>query len=171
MPELHIRARDFGKHLRRRLRQDTDLLRNTALDTALRGETLAVQSTDEKGLVDQGHFKLSWDHRRTHDGAQVGNSSPHSSVIEHGRRPGRPGPPLAPIEEWVRRKLVPEGVVTGRDGGPPTDADIRSAAFAIRRAIHIRGSKPHLILGNLRVKLSRHFRTEAIRRLKAKSRR
>jgi len=171
MAEQYIRANDLGDRLRRRLREDTELVRAVALEVALKAEGAAVRATNNSGLVDQGQFKASWVHRSIPKGAEVGNTAPHASTLEHGRRPGRPGPPFAPIREWVARKLVPEGKVTGPDGSPPTEADIDQAAWAIRNAIHIRGSKPHLLLKGLEPRIARWFRREARRRLRRKSQR
>lgn len=171
MAERHIRANRFSDELVRRLKADTNVLRAAALDTAERAEAEAVRDTDATGLVDLGQFKLSWVHTRVLDGAQIGNTSPHSAALEHGRRPGRPGPPFAPIREWVARKLVPNGVILSPTGGAPTEADIDQAAWAIRNAIHTRGSRPHLILKGLEPRIRRWFRQEALRRLRDKSRR
>jgi len=79
-------------------------------------------------------------------------SQPYAVVMELGRRPGRPGPPLAPILAWVKRKglagtfSIKRGK-TGhasrrRVGGAKTKAaqDMR-AAVAIRKSIHEKGTK------------------------------
>lgn len=57
-------------------------------------------------------------------------AQPYAAVMELGRRPGKPGPPLAPIKEWVRRKLGLQG------------KELDSAAFLIRRKIHVKGIEP-----------------------------
>ena len=54
----------------------------------------------------------------------------YGAVMELGRKPGAPGPPLAPIKEWVRRKLGLQG------------KELDSAAFLIRRKIHVKGIEP-----------------------------
>lgn len=159
MPTVEIPASRFAEFIRERLQRDTDLVRKVALETALRGEAAAVAQTNKVGAVDMGHFKNAWSHRRIPKGAELGNSAPYADVIEHGRRPGRPGPPLAPIEEWVERKLVPNGLVEAKDA--------KSVAYAIRRSIHIKGTKPRLILTGLMPKLREWFLLEAVRRLRA----
>ncbi len=54
-------------------------------------------------------------------------SQPYAVVQELGRRPGQPGPPLAPILSWVLRK----GIASGKDA--------KRAAFLIRRKLHVKG--------------------------------
>ncbi len=102
---LTIRARDFSRVIAERLRRDTDVVRAAALDTVLWGEAQAVKQTNALDLVDLGAYKLGWAHRAIARGAELGNPVPYAPVIEYGRRPNRPGPPLQPIIEWVHRKL------------------------------------------------------------------
>lgn len=102
---IEIRAQDFARVIGERLRMDTQLLKDAALDTVLWGERQAVRHTNALGLVDLGAYKLGWAHRAIALGAELGNSVPYAPVIEYGRRPNRPGPPLQPIIEWVHRKL------------------------------------------------------------------
>lgn len=103
MPE--ISASGFGAWLSKRLAEDTEIVRLSAGEACIRGEAQAVKRTTEVGAVDQGQFRLAWTHRRRADGAELRNDAPYAAVIERGRRPGRPGPPLAPIFAWVNRKL------------------------------------------------------------------
>ena len=105
MPWIDIKAADFGRAIEEQLREDTGLARRVALEVALRGVSRAVTLTNKAGKVDRGQFKRSWKAIPTPDGAELLNDAPYAGVIEHGRRPGRPGPPLAPIYEWVQRKL------------------------------------------------------------------
>ncbi len=157
MPEVTIDIRRLPNELRRRLKHDTALLRQAALEAAIRGQAEAVERTNEAGLVDTGHFKNAWHAAPLPKGAELRNDAPYASVIEHGRRPGRPGPPIDPIREWVQRKLVKNGVVE------PKKAE--RVAQAIRQAIHKRGTPPRLILGGIVPDLRRWFREEALRRL------
>ena len=70
------------------------------------GERRAVKITNEVGAVDQGLFKQSWTHAVGKDkSAELRNDAPYAGIIERGRRPGRPGPPLLPIVGWVKRKF------------------------------------------------------------------
>lgn len=160
MPTIVIKAEEFADLLELRLRNDRELLRLVALEVATRGEAEAVIRTNKAGLVDERTFKDGWSSRRTKDGAELGNEVPYASVIEYGRRPGRPGPPLEPIREWVVRKLVGNGNVKLED------AD--NAAFLIRRAIHQRGTPPRHILLGMMPDLKRWFRQEALRRLRGR---
>lgn len=65
----------------------------------------AIQGTNKVKAVHLGAFKLGWRVVEHAGGADVVNDVLYAGVIELGRRPGRPGPPLEPIVEWVRRKL------------------------------------------------------------------
>lgn len=145
-----------------RLRADTEIVRLAALETSLRAESALVALTDKEGLVDTGFYKARWQHARTPEGAEVFNDAPYAAVIEHGRRPGRPGPPLEPIRAWVLRKLVPNGVV-------PL-AEVDAAAQRIRDKIHFQGTAPRRILARVRPKLLVWFQA-AVRRTLIRRRR
>jgi len=157
MPEIDVPPGRLGEVLRQRFAADAQKLREAALEAALRGVPAAVAATDDEGLVDAGVFKNSWKAEANSDGAELRNDAPYAPAIEHGRRPGRPGPPYGPILEWVRSKLVLNGVVA------PEEAE--SVAYAIRLSIHRKGTRPRLILSGLVPKLERYFAQEARRRL------
>ena len=57
-------------------------------------------------------------------------AKPYAPTMELGRRPGKPGPPLAPIKAWAMRKLGLSG------------KELDRAAFLIRRKIHVKGTAP-----------------------------
>lgn len=137
MPTTVVDLHQFARVLGERVQRDQKIAHLAALEAAQRAVTRAVQRTDQLGLVDQGLYKLSW----KAEGTVVRNDAPYAAVIEHGRRPGRPGPPLAPIREWVARKLVAEGKVE--------PAEVEGVAIAIREAIHRRGTPPRKVLGDL----------------------
>ena len=105
MAWVETTAPEFEALLLRQLQEDTETARLVALETAQRALHRAVKGTNEAGAVDRGQFKRSWIAARTFDGAELRNDAPYAGVIEYGRRPGKPGPPLAPIYEWVQRKL------------------------------------------------------------------
>lgn len=161
MPAKRVTADEWEDEIRKRLALDRRRLRAAALEACAQGEAAAVAKTHELGLVDQEHFIQGWGHRRIRGGAELGNNTPHAPVLEHGRRPGRPGPPLAPILAWVRRKLVANGEVE--------EADAEHVARLIRWEIHHRGTKPHKILGGMQGDLKRWFIEEAKRRLSRKA--
>lgn len=127
------------------LRMEVHLREQVTLEVAHHAEARAVRGTNDKGAVHLGAFKLGWHVMSTAEGAALVNDVPYAGVIELGRRPGRPGPPFAPILEWVRRKLVPNGKIVPREGETMEEA-ARSAAFAIRKTIHEKGTKPRYIL-------------------------
>lgn len=159
--EIHIPASKFLAAIRQRLEEDTKLVELAALDTAARGVAKAVEKTDELGLVDQSHYRLGWKFHGIVGGALMGNDTPHSAVIEHGRRPGAPGPPYRAILEWVQRKLVGNGQVR------PEDA--KEVAWAIQRAIHLRGQAPKKVLFNIQRSFGRWLVDAAVRQLRRKA--
>lgn len=69
------------------------------------GEAEAVRSTMRAKISASHTFARAWISRRVKDGAIVGNSAAHAYFVERGRRPGK-GPPIAPIEEWIKLKKV-----------------------------------------------------------------
>ena len=105
-------ASGLGAEIAKRLAADTRLVELAALEACQGGLRDVVQTTNKEGLVDQGLFKLSWSAHAVPRGAAVENTAPYAAVLEHGRRPNRPGPPLAPIYAWVQRKM--RGAVKGQ---------------------------------------------------------
>lgn len=95
----------FAPAIEKRLREDTALVRASALDACLGGVRDVVKATNDANLVDLGAYKLAWSAAPLPTGAELGNSAPYAPVIEYGRRPGRAGPPIMPIYEWVQRKF------------------------------------------------------------------
>lgn len=152
-----ITPEQFGPELRKRLNHDRELLIVAARDAAARGETEAVRLTDEEGLVHLGHFKWAWKALPLSNGAELRNDVQYASVIEYGRRPGRPGPPYEPILEWVRRKLVANGEVT--------EEDAEEVAWLIQRHLHHHGSPPHFILREVYWRIRTKYLPDAVRRL------
>ena len=157
---ITVTAAQFPAAIRERLRQDTELVERIAYEVAQRGIAEAVKQTDAASAVDQSLYKLSWTAARIPRGAEMGNSAPYAPTIEYGRRPGRPGPPLAPILGWVERKLVRGGAV------PPGAA--YPVAVAIREHIHRRGTKPRRVLGKTVAMVGPWFREAAVRELRRK---
>lgn len=102
---ITVTAAGFPAALEMRLRQDTALVERVALEMAQRSLADAVKETNAADAVDQGLYKLAWSARRVPKGAAVDNTAPYAAVLEYGRRPGRPGPPLQPIIAWVNRKM------------------------------------------------------------------
>lgn len=158
MGTVEIKATDLERVLRARIRADKQLARLAGYEAALRGVPMATAATEQAGAVDQRHFQRSWDARLRPDGAELINDAPYAAIIEWGRRPGQPGPPIEPIREWVHRKLVLTGQVDAKD------AD--GIAWAIRQRIHDRGTPPKFILRGLKRDLGRIFLEEVLKRLR-----
>jgi len=149
-----IRASDFGRLVREKLRRDQKELRRAAIDACSQAVPELVAATDRAGLSDTDTFRNGWSVQPLSGGAEIGNDAPHADAIEYGRRPGRPGPPIAPIRGWVARKIAP----------PPEQLD--RVAWAVRDKIHRDGSPPKLILTSYRPRLREVFFAIVRRRLR-----
>lgn len=186
---------ELQRAIQQRVDADTERLRLLALEVAVRGEADAVRGTDRAGLVDLGGYKLAWSHRRRSWGAEVGNTAPYAPVLEWGRRPGRPGPPLAPIYEWVQRHFRREasrdytvaraiGMGLAKSRGPDmvrrvkqdfgsrenaVNARLLAIAMDIRDKIHYRGTKPHFVLRGVFQTMRKNFRADARRLLRRRA--
>lgn len=158
MATRRVTAKQWPGVLKRRLMADTRLLKRAALGAVKRGEAEAVALTKSGELVDRGTFLRGWTSGSTDDGAYLRNDTPYASVIEYGRRPGAPGPPLQPILEWVYRKLVGNGSVE--------EADAEEVARAIQISIHRKGTPPVFILRDVSSRMKGYLRDEALRLLK-----
>ena len=150
---------NVGEAIRRlvaeQLKLDAVTLRERVLPEVAHGVLAkAIMGTDKAKAVHLGAFKLGWAVKLTPEGADVVNDVLYAGVIELGRRPGRPGPPLAPILEWVRRKVLksdPGMLTRGRKSKramtpKQREAKLKSIAIAIRNSIHKKGTKPRFIL-------------------------
>lgn len=101
--ELHVALRDL---ILEQVALDEATLRDLIVpEVAHRILAAALVKTNKAKAVHLGAFKLGWKVEISGDGASVVNDVLYAGVIEFGRRPNRPGPPLEPIVEWVRRKL------------------------------------------------------------------
>lgn len=159
-----IKAEHFGAAIKAKTDQIVEIVKGASYNAALFGERHAVQLTNERGLVNYGTYKLAWRRgaSRKPYGAQIKNNTPYAPVLEYGRRPGAPGPPLAPILDWVESKLVRNGDVE------PGDA--WWVAERIRAHIHRHGSPPRGVLFDTTKAMKKHFREEAMKRLRRKFR-
>lgn len=155
-----VQMRRFGAVLRKRIEADEARARRAAFETLNQALEAAVDETDRQGVVDVGAYKLGWTVIPIPNGFQLRNVAPHAAIIEFGRRPGRPGPPIAPIREWVRRQLVGNGVI------PAAEAD--QVAYAVRAKIHREGTKPRPVFRAVAQRLPEWF--EAKLRLRLKTR-
>lgn len=157
MPVVQLKASQVGAYVQKRAREKLQLARRLAYEIATEAEARAVMATDAADLVDKSQFKRGWGSRKIAKGGEIGNDAPHAAVLEHGRRPMRPGPPFAPIFEWVTRKLF--------DAYNPAEDEVEAErlAWAIRNHLHVNGMKGHFILRNLEP----WMRSEYRRRLRA----
>jgi hypothetical protein len=106
--------------------------------------------------VNTGQYRRSWRVETTKTGATLGSDAPYAGVIELGRRPGQAGPPIGPIREWVYRKFRVAkkwrgGRIKSAERAHEQYDEIERMAWAIRNAIHKKGTAPrHIMTGALR---------------------
>lgn len=193
MPTIETTAEGLPALIAARLAADTERLRRVALEVAQQSLADVVRETNAAKAVDRGFFKLSWRARPYKNGAIVENTAPYAAVLEYGRRPGRPGPPLAPIYEWVQRKFrgaergnyraakaIALGLsrnkgqrmavrrAFGREEGA-LNARLWGIAMAIRDKIHFRGTPPKRILRAAVGKIGARFRVAAMREMRRRA--
>lgn len=144
MPTVTINVSEFGTWLREMLgdqiKRDLHAMRTqVAREVAARIEATASELTIERDHVFRSAFLAGWQSEQTLQGADVFNDTPYAGVLELGAtwKPGRP-PPLEPLIDWVRGKLVPAGAV-------PLD-EVESVAWAIRQKMIKEGLPPRFIL-------------------------
>ncbi|HYD02629.1 MAG TPA: hypothetical protein VEB22_15485 [Phycisphaerales bacterium] len=154
MPRRVIRPEQFGAALTDVLERRRAQAEVAALDAAHRAVRYAVELTDTEEIVDQGTYRRGFQARKIAGGAEYGNDAPHAGVVEHGRRPGAPGPSAKHLEGWVRRKLTVK----------PSEA--RRVAFLVARAIHERGLPPKAIMRRTWARVPDFFREALRKRLK-----
>jgi hypothetical protein len=153
VPVVRVGLNNLGNALREHFRRRQRDLVGTALEVCTWGVAEGVRIADAEDIVDQGLYKAGFRAAPVPNGAVLVNDAAHAQVIEIGRRPRRPGPPIGPIREWVRRKL---GL---------TGAELERRAFAIRRAIHRHGTPPKYVMFRVHQRMRPRFRAEAERRL------
>lgn len=151
MPEVVLTINNLPNALRQHFKRRIRDLEAAALEVAHRGVAEGVRLTNDDGLVHTGAFKRGW---VVGSGPSVRNDVPYAAVIEHGRRPRRPGPPIAPIREWVRLKL-------GKTGD-----ELERTAWAIRNSIHKKGTRPRKLMFRVYTKMRPWFKAEVERRLR-----
>ena len=158
-----VTHKEWGKALRARLKDDVEVARLATVDVAYVGLEKAEARTDDLNFEYTGAYRTSWEVQRTKTGAKLVNLAPYAKVIEWGRRPGAKAPPVEVIREWVRQKLVPAGKVDDNE------AEIKSAAFLIGRAIKRRGIPAKLVLATADLDMRLVFRATLRKRLRKRT--
>lgn len=137
--ELDQLGEELARWIEQQVAEDFELLR-THVGAEVAQRTLAfVGEASTKVARDMGEYAMGWQVTSDDEGRSwdVLNPVPYSGVIEMGRRPMRPGPPLQPIYDYVRRKH------------PELDAsETMAMARAVREQVHIQGTPPRRILGD-----------------------
>jgi hypothetical protein len=166
MATIEVTAKSFEAAIRKHLERDRERMIAATYEVAHRGQAYAVQITNEAGLVYLGEYKRKFSviagaarvggAAKERGPAMLVNATRYAGVIEWGRRPDRPGPPVEPIRQWVATKL-------GLSGD-----ELERATFLIRRHIHRHGSKPHRIMFRTYQQMRIWFKHEVERQLKTR---
>lgn len=69
----------------------------------VRGIAKSIPDLVAASPVDTGLYAQSWGFTSTEESAILGNTAPHSPIIEYGARPFTP--PIKPLLEWAKRVL------------------------------------------------------------------
>ena len=94
-----VNLQDFAKELGVYNAAQVEKLKAAALD----GIAKSVPMVVKRSPVDTGLYAQSWGFTPTEFGAVLGNTAPHSAVIEFGARPFTP--PIGPLLAWAKRVL------------------------------------------------------------------
>lgn len=183
MPVVRVEVKSIGdlrgalaKLIREQVAADRAAFETkVTLEVAKRVEARAVQLTDKAGAVVDGLYKASWRTTAVRGGHEVRNDAPYAAVLELGRRPGMPGPPLDPIIEWVRKKGIVRGTLTKRGTArsrlsQATRDEVLAAAKSIRWAIHVKGTKPRFIMRDAQLVIPKALRAAVRMHLPARPR-
>lgn len=141
MIALDVDVDQFEEELRRDLEEEIGSLQSLALEVAWDAADYGKQIARREDILFKSRYIAGFVARLRGDGAMVLNLTPYAAVIEFGRRPGAPGPPFQPIYEWVQGKLGLSG------------QNAISAAWAIRNAIHKRGTRPRAVMARVAIAL------------------
>ncbi len=87
----------------------------------------------QRGANNTGAFRRAWKTGNTPSGVSIFNASSYAPVVEGGRRKGAKQPPTKDIAKWAQRRGLPR-------------KEAERVAFAIARAIKLRGLKARNIL-------------------------
>jgi hypothetical protein len=142
-----VDLKDFAKEIGAYSKDQIEALKHATL----LGIAQSIPMLVEKSPVDTGLYAQSWGFNKTETGAILGNSAPHSPIIEYGARPFKP--PLAPLLAWAKRVLTnqkdEEGKVikTGKAEDGYSDA-VWALAIYTQNKIDREGMKPKLVMQN-----------------------
>ena len=118
-----------------------------AITAAMKQELITGRKRVTGRLINSIQYKFTM---RTESGMKLSwNMIDYGYFIDHGRSAGSKAPPIEEIEKWVKKKRIPHKNGGGRQTrlikktrGRSYNAQVRSAAFAIARAIGRDGFNP-----------------------------
>lgn len=141
MKEIRIDVSQFGAALSAHMQHVLNDLHEAAIGLAHEAVDEAKTIARIERVPDLGAYVAGMRVVQTATGPVVAFTAPHSGVVEHGRRAGKPAPPISVIAAWAERKL-------GIPNETTKDGKIRysSAAWAIRKKIAEKGTKPRFVM-------------------------
>lgn len=143
-----VNLRDFAKELGDFTKATLDEQRLATV----RGIARSIPDLVKASPVDTGLYAQSWGFTSTEHSAILGNTAPHSPIIEYGARPFTP--PIKPLLEWAKRVL--------NDPSQPPDYSDRVWALAkgTQKKISEHGMAPRKVLENMIPQIIENIRKE-----------
>lgn len=110
-------------------------------DATALGVAKSIPQLVEASPVDTGLYAQSWEMTVTEKNVLLGNTAPHSPIIEYGARPFTP--PIKPLLEWAKRVL--------KDPSQPPDysPEVWALARGTQKKISEHGMEPKEVLKNM----------------------
>jgi hypothetical protein len=143
-----VALEDFAKELG----AFTDTQIENLKQATLLGIAAAIPHLVETSPVDTGLYAQSWDFKAEEWGAIVGNTAPHSPIIEYGARPFTP--PIGPLLAWAKRVL--------KDPSQPPDYsnEVWALARGTQNKIAAVGMQPKHVMENAIPKIIENIKSE-----------
>lgn len=136
MPYKTVNLREFAEQQGIFMEAMVEQMKAAAVNGAYRSIPDLVAASP----VDTGHYANSWEVVETEDAVYIGNTAPHSPMIEHGARPFTP--PLAPLLAWAKR------VLQDPSQPPSYSPHVQALARYTQKKIQKYGMVPRKILEN-----------------------
>jgi hypothetical protein len=105
--------------------------------------------------VDTGLYAQSWAIDSDETSVILGNTAPHSPMIEFGTRPFKP--PIGPLLAWAKR------VLQDPSQPPNYSNDVWQLAVGVQRKIEREGMKPRSVLKNALPQIIENIKAEMMK--------
>jgi hypothetical protein len=143
-----VNLKDFSKELGEFTKASLEMQRAAVT----RGVARSIPDLVAASPVDTGRYASSWSFTETETSAILGNTAPHSAMIEYGSRPFTP--PIRPLLEWAKR------VLQDPSQPPNYSSEVWALAKGTQKKIAKYGMEPKAILENAIPKIIENIRLE-----------